>query len=113
MSSLVFTQPGSCGEGVVAIQPKAGSVVGSPFSVTTTSQTTPAFKAGAVLVVLSAPCHIHFTKGTTAATTNDALFPAGVYTFAVEDGDKLSIRTASSTATAWIEQARQVGETIT
>ena len=111
----VYSARGRSGQDLPASQPVAGSVTGSPFSVTDAlAVATPAIDAGLVWVHPTTPVHIRISRAGTAATVNNMLLPGGQITqLAWRTGDILSmIAPASGTPVVHVEAARAHGQEV-
>jgi hypothetical protein len=101
-----LTYPGSDGSSIDSVQPQAGSVAGSPFTVAGTAVATPVL-SGIILVHPTVAIHVRFSKDGDAATTNDMLIPAGQITRFPADADVMSMISSAGSATVYVEQARE------
>ncbi len=102
----VKTAQGSDGRALPAAQPEAGSVTGSPFSVTSGAAVTTTELTGLVFIHATQAIHVRFSKDGTAATSSNMLLPAGQLLSFPVDGDTLSMIASSTTATVYVETAR-------
>jgi|SRR5690554_5414591 len=96
-----------------AVQPVAGSVTGSPFTVPELSSVETPKLSGMVLIHTDQAIHVRFSKDGQAATTNNMVLPAGQLHQIPVDGDILSMIAAPSDgglrpATVHVELARMV-----
>ena len=110
LTGTAFTARGADGRALPAVQPKSGSVSGSPFSVGASAVATPALTGPAVMIITTQPIHVRFSEAGTDADANDMLVPANVLlTFPVKDRDKLSMIQDSAAATVYVEEVLLAG----
>lgn len=103
----VLTAQGSDGRNTGDVQPVAGSVAGSPFTVAGGSVPTPELTGLAIVSVKTNPIHVRFDKdAAVAVTANDMLLPVGIHRFPV-DGHVLSMIQDAAAATVHVELARE------
>lgn len=101
----VRTVQASDGSALQAVQPRAGSVTGSPFTVTSAAAVNTPEMTGFALVLATEPVHARFDGED--ATSDQMLLPANQLLGFPVDGDVASFIASSATATVYVELARE------
>lgn len=103
----IFTSHAADGGSFKAAQPVAGSVTGSPFTITTAAAVPTPALTGLVLLHSTQDVHIRISKAGTAATVSNILYPGGQIHLIPVDGEIISMLAAAN-GTAYVELAKEL-----